>query len=66
MIIERLEPFVKEALADRLDTWELIEYLEIPIEDLIEIFEDEIIEKLPGVLDLAGILNLENDNDNEQ
>ncbi len=66
MIIERLDPYVKEALADRLDPWEIIEFLEVPTEEIIEYFEDEIIENLAGILELAGILNLENDNDNEQ
>lgn len=41
---ENLEEEFKKRLIDRFEGWELIEYLNIKIEDIVEIFEDEISE----------------------
>lgn len=39
----------KAILADRLEAWELVEFLQIPVEDVIDIFEDNIIEHFEDV-----------------
>lgn len=41
---ENLEEEFKKRLIDRFEGWELIEYLNIKIEDIVEIFEEEISE----------------------
>lgn len=64
-LIPRLPQAIKTALADRLDVWEILEFLEVPTEEVIEIFEDEILENLGGILELAGISTIENANDND-
>lgn len=63
---ESLNNTVKDALADRLEAWELVDFLDIPIEDVLSAFEDKIVENLEEVLDFAGIKNLETENENEK
>ncbi len=54
----------KAAIADRLEGWELFDFLQITIEDVIELFEDEIEENLEDVLEFCG-LRIDNDKDDE-
>jgi hypothetical protein len=57
---------IKDMLADRLEGWELVDFLQISIEDVINAFEDDIEENLEDVLDFAGIKGLDTGNsDNE-
>lgn len=53
----------KQILCDRFEGWELIEFLQIPIEEIVEIFEDKIMEAEEDVRDLAGLRNESNYND---
>lgn len=46
---------VREAIIDRLQGWELIDFLQISIEDVIEAFEDVIVENIEDVKDFADI-----------
>lgn len=46
---------LKAALADRFFGWELVEYLQIPAEDVIEAFEDVIEANWEDVRDFADL-----------
>lgn len=50
-----LDKTVKEALADRFESWELVEFLDIDVHDIIELLEDDILNKLSDVLEFARI-----------
>lgn len=54
---------LKEILADRLEGWELVDFLQIDIDTVIDAFEDEIEENLEDVLEFAGIKGLDNNID---
>lgn len=56
---------LKEILADRLEGWELVDFLQIDIDTVIDAFEDEIEENLEDVLEFAGIKGLDNNNDDD-
>jgi hypothetical protein len=60
---ERLSNLLKQALADRLEGWELVEFLQIDIETIIDNFEEAILDNLEDVCDFAGIRN--NDDEGE-
>lgn len=55
-----LEEFIKSAVQDRLEGWELVEFLQVPVEDVLaaaldnDWVNEENIEEL---LDFAGIKN---------
>ena len=57
---------IKEILADRLEGWELVDFLQIDIDTVIDAFEDEIEENLDDVLEFAGIKGLDNNNSDEE
>jgi hypothetical protein len=48
---EVLDNILKSAICDRLEGWELIEFLNIPIEDIVELFEEDILDNLEEVKD---------------
>lgn len=55
-----LEEFLQDAVRDRLESWELIEFLQISIEDVLSAaLENDWIdeENLSEVLEFAGINN---------
>lgn len=55
---------LKNILADRLEGWELVDFLQIDIDTVIDAFEDEIEENLADVLEFANIRNIDlNDDD---
>ena len=56
---------LKNILADRLEGWELVDFLQIDIDTVIDAFEDEIEENLEDVLEFAGIKGLDNNNDDD-
>ena len=56
----------KQILYDRFEGWELVEFLQIPIQDIVDIFEDQIIENIEDVEDLAGIRKEKSYNDREE
>lgn len=53
---------LKQKISDSLTSWELVDYLCIPIEDLVEILEDYIIDNVEDLEDYLGIKS-ENDDD---
>lgn len=50
---------LKKIIADRLTAWELVEFLQIDVEDVIERYEDEIIENLEEVKEFVGLIKTE-------
>lgn len=58
-----MDPDFKQILYDRFEGWELVEFLQIPIQEIVEIFEEIIIENLEDVEDLAGIRKEKSYND---
>lgn len=64
MLIEMLNTTIRKALEDRYEGWELVELLNIPIEEVIETFEDTLLDNLQEVLEMAGLEDLLN-NTNE-
>lgn len=65
MLIEMLDEDVKKALADRLESWEIVDFLEVDVYDVIELLEDQILDKLNDVLEFAGIEGLQENNDTD-
>ena len=59
---EKLSDFVKSSIIDRLEGWELVEFLGIDISEIVDTFEEEISVNLQEVLDLIG---MEASDDNE-
>ncbi len=52
---------IKAAIIDRLEGWELIDFLQIDIETIVDVFEDEIEENLQDVLEFCGVKGLDSD-----
>lgn len=59
---EKLSDLVKKAIIDRLEGWELIEFLQIDIETVVDTFEDEILDNITDVLEL---INMESEEEDE-
>lgn len=56
----QLEEFLQEAIKDRLEGWELVEFLQIPVEDiLLAALDNDWIneDNVEEVLDFVGINN---------
>lgn len=43
-----------KAIIDRLEPWELVEFLQIPMEEILEAFEDLIEDKIKDVQEFVG------------
>ena len=56
---ETLDPIFKAAIIDRLEAWELVEFLQTHIETIVELLEDEIIAAQD---DLEDLLNMKDNN----
>jgi hypothetical protein len=48
---ERLSKVMRAALVDHFYGWELVELLDIDIEDVVDAFEEEILENLPFIIE---------------
>jgi len=57
---EYLDPLVRLAIIDKYEAWELVEFLNISIERIVDLIEEEIVENLP---DIKEDLGMENDNE---
>jgi hypothetical protein len=60
---ETLDKNVKEAICDRLFGWELIEFLNIPIEDIVELFEEDILDNINDIKEFIVYETDETEND---
>lgn len=61
--MEELDKNTKNAIIDRLEGWELVDFLQIPIEAVIEAFESQILENLEDVEDFVGLRNKDEEED---
>ena len=43
-----------KAIIDRLEPWELVDFLQIPMEEILEAFEDLIEDKIKDVQEFVG------------
>lgn len=59
---EYLDPVIRAALIDRYEAWELVEFLNISTERIVDLIEDDILENLE---DLKEELGMETDTDGE-
>ena len=53
---EKLHPEVRRAIIDRFDSWDLVDLLDIPISQIVDAFEELIVENLREVLDYGNIV----------
>jgi len=58
-----ISPMVIEALIDRFEGWELVEFLDVPIERIVQLLEEEIIDNIE---DIEEELQLNKDNNNDE
>jgi hypothetical protein len=60
MLIERLPDDIREALACRLEASELVDFLQVTTDEIIELLEDRILANLQEVKELADLETEEN------
>lgn len=60
-----LDSDLKSAICDRLEGWELVEFLNIPIEDIVELFEEDILDNIVEVKDFI-IFGIEPETENDE
>jgi len=58
---EELPRYIKDALIARFEGWELVELLDIDIEDIVDLFEEEILKELDFIEEELGITQEDND-----
>ena len=61
--MDKIEMSIKASICDRLQGWELVDFLQVSIVDIVDAFEDEILENIDDVLELVGMRIL---NDGEE
>jgi hypothetical protein len=44
-----------KAILDRLEPWELVEFLQIPMEEILDAFEDLIEDKITDLQEFVGL-----------
>lgn len=54
---------LKKAIADRLEGWEIVEFLQLPADYILEYIEDEVLENLDEIKELAGLQDLDDNDD---
>lgn len=52
---EEIPKDLREALVSRLEAWELVDYLNIDIELMVDLLEEEILNKIPELEEFVGI-----------
>tara|TARA_B100000745_G_C19915303_1_gene307321 strand:+ start:281 stop:589 length:309 start_codon:yes stop_codon:yes gene_type:complete len=57
----KVDDELKKAICDRLEGWELVDFLQVPIEEILDLLEERVEENIEDVLDFC---NLRNDNNN--
>jgi transcriptional regulator GlxA family with amidase domain len=62
---ETLPEVIKEAIADRYESWELAELLDLSVRDIMYYFETEILEKLEDIKEELRIEPEEDDREYE-
>lgn len=54
---------LKKAICDRLEGWELVDFLQVSIEEILDAFEDKVEDSLDDVLDFCNLREHNNNND---
>lgn len=54
-----------KAIIDRLEPWELVEFLQIPMEEILEAFEDLIEDKITDLQEFVGLTIDDEEVDND-
>ena len=54
-----------KAIIDRLEPWELVEFLQIPMEEILEAFEDLIEDKIKDLQEFVGLTIDDEEVDND-
>lgn len=57
-----LSPLVKSALIDKFEGWELVEFLNISIEKIVELLEEDILDNLEDIYEELDLSMKDNDN----
>ena len=57
-----LSPLIRNALIDKFEGWELVEFLNISIERIVDLLEEDIVDNLEDVYDELGLSIEDNDN----
>ena len=57
-----LSPLIRNALIDKFEGWELVEFLNISIDRIVELLEEDIIENLEDVYEELGFTVEDADN----
>lgn len=60
---ERLDEALRNAICDRMEGWELIEFLNISIEDVVAAFEEAI---LDNIEDVQEEINYKDETNNDE
>lgn len=60
---EEIPKDLREAIVNRLEAWELVDYLDISIDLIIDLLEEEILNKIP---ELEEFVRIERINDGEE
>ncbi len=56
-----LSPIVRSALIDKFEGWELVEFLNISIDRIVDLLEEDIVENLEDIYEELGF-TVEDDN----
>lgn len=65
---DKLPSDVVDAIIDRLEPWELVDFLtisETKFREMVEFFEEDILENIEDVLDFIGVKEYNTLNDND-
>lgn len=54
-----------KAIIDRLEPWELVDFLQIPMEEILEAFEDLIEDKIKDLQEFVGLTIDDEEADND-
>lgn len=54
-----------KAIIDRLEPWELVDFLQIPMEEILEAFEDLIEDKITDLQEFVGLTIDDEEVDND-
>ena len=57
-----LSPLIRNALIDKFEGWELVEFLNISVERIVDLLEEDIVDNLEDVYDELGLSIEDNDN----
>ncbi len=62
---DKIPDNVKQALIDRCEGWEIVDFLNIDTEVIVNTFEDELLDNIEDVLELLGMESEEEDGRND-